>query len=44
MAIGERLGKQSGDNRSHRSAFLLMDGFDLSQNRVINIERRPHDA
>jgi hypothetical protein len=39
-ATGERLGKQLGDDRPNRSAFPRVDGFDLFQNGVVDIERR----
>lgn len=43
-ATGERLGKQFGHDRPNRSAFPCVDGFDLSQNGVVDIECRSHDA
>lgn len=43
-ATGQRLGEQFGDDRPNRSAFPLVDSFDLSQNEVVNIERGPHDV
>ena len=43
-ATGERLGEQLGDNRSNGSAFPLVDGLDLFQDRVVDVEGRSHDA
>ena len=36
--------KQFGNNRSHRTAFPLVESLDLSQNGVVDIQCRLHDA
>ncbi|MBV8191618.1 MAG: hypothetical protein JOY64_14385 [Alphaproteobacteria bacterium] len=43
-ATGKRIGEQFGNDGPHGSAFPLMDGLDLFQDRILDIERGSHDA
>jgi hypothetical protein len=42
--MGKRVGKELGDDRTHGSPFPLLQGLDLSQDRILDVDRRPHDA